>query len=176
MAEYAFVTVWRIEAPIERVYEAIFDSLAWPSWWDAVTAAQQRALGDAAGIGAVSRFTFRGRLPYVLRFDMRVDRVERPTVLSGVASGELEGRGLWTLKPDGQATLVRYDWQIRTTKPWMNVLAPLPFVRDVFELNHDYVMRRGLVGLRRLLGVSGQELPEDSIQPPGLAGEAGLDA
>ena len=27
MAEYAFVTVWRLEAPIDRVYDLIRDSL-----------------------------------------------------------------------------------------------------------------------------------------------------
>ena len=32
MADYSFVTVWRLEAPIGRVYQAIHDSLAWPDW------------------------------------------------------------------------------------------------------------------------------------------------
>ena len=73
MASYSFVTVWRLEAPIERVYDAIRDSLAWPSWWDAVTAVEERAAGDpTTGIGNVRRYTFKGALPYSLAFDLRV--------------------------------------------------------------------------------------------------------
>ena len=166
MASYEFVTTWRIEAPIERVFEAIQDSLAWPSWWDAVLDVAQLAPGDAAGVGDVRRYTFRGRLPYLLRFDLTTDRVERPTWLSGDAEGELEGKGIWTLRADADATLVRYDWRIRTNRWWMNLLAPFPFVRPIFVLNHDFVMRRGLVGLRRHLGVAGTELPADAMPAP----------
>ena len=153
MADYAFVTLWRVEAPIETVYEAIHDTLTWPSWWDAVTNVEELDPGDADGIGAVRRYVFKSRLPYTLGFDMRVDRVERPTILSGRATGELEGLGLWTLRGEGRSTIVRYDWQIRTNRWWMNLFAPFPFVRQIFEINHDYAMERGRVGLAKLLGV-----------------------
>jgi hypothetical protein len=31
----------------------------------------------------------------------------------------------------------------------------LPFVQEIFRLNHHAVMRNGLAGIRRLLGVRG---------------------
>lgn len=174
MAAYAFVTAWRIEAPIETVYEAIHDTLAWPAWWDAVLAVEDVAPGDDAGVGQVQRYTFKGRLPYLLRFDLTSDIVAPPERLGGTAEGELEGRGDWLLRRDGDATLVRYDWQIRTTRPWMNALAPLPLVRRIFVLNHDFVMARGLVGLRRRLGVAGRVIPADDVplEPPVAMGAA----
>jgi hypothetical protein len=43
-------------------------------------------------------------------------------------------------------TAVTYEWNVRTTKAWMNALAPV--ARPVFAFNHDYVMRRGGEGLR----------------------------
>jgi hypothetical protein len=46
---------------------------------------------------------------------------------------------------------VVYDWRVRSTKPWMNLLAPV--ARPVFEHNHDVVMRWGGEGLARRLGV-----------------------
>jgi Polyketide cyclase / dehydrase and lipid transport len=165
MADYAFVTAWRLEAPIERVYDAIADSLRWPQWWDAVLAVEEIRVADHDGTGNVRRYTFRGRLPYLLRFDLTTDVVDRPTRLGGVAEGELEGRGDWRLEPDGEATLVRYDWRIRTTRPWMNALAPLPFVRAIFVLNHDFVMRRGLIGIRQDLGISGREIDPALVAP-----------
>jgi hypothetical protein len=152
VAEYSFVTIWRVEAPIERVYGAIRDSLAWPSWWPTVLAVEDVSPGDDRGIGLVRRYTFKGKLPYTLTFDLRVDRVEEPASLGGVASGELEGTGVWTLTADGPSTTtVRYDWNIRTTRWWMNLLAPL--AGGVFRSNHDFVMSDGRVGLGRLLGV-----------------------
>jgi hypothetical protein len=173
VAEYAFVTTWRIDAPIEPVYDAIRDSLAWPGWWDAVLAVEDVAPGDEAGIGNVRRYTFKGRLPYLLRFDLTTDVVQRPERLGGTAVGELEGRGDWTLRPDGPAaTLVRYDWLIRTTRPWMNALSPFPFVRAIFELNHDYVMDRGLVGIRRHLSVPGRAVPPATVERAGARGPA----
>ena len=156
MANYSFVTVWRHHAPIVAVYEAIADSLAWPEWWPAVRKVEQLASGDpATGLGDVRRYTFKGSLPYTLSFDMAVTAMERPNGLAGHATGELEGDGVWTLSEEpGGVTVARYDWNIRTTRPWMNLLAPL--ARGVFKANHDVVMRSGAKGLcDRLGGVSG---------------------
>ena len=98
------------------------------------------------------RYVFKGKLPYTLAFDLRVDTIEPPTKLGGTASGELAGTGLWTLTEDAPGlTTVRYDWNVRTTRWWMNLLAPL--AGGVFKSNHDYVMSGGLEGLTKLLGV-----------------------
>lgn len=48
-------------------------------------------------------------------------------------------------------TAVVYEWEVETTKRWMNVVGPL--ARPVFEYNHDVVMRWGGEGLARRLGV-----------------------
>ena len=155
MASYSFVTEWRLDAPIDRVYEAIHDSLAWPSWWSAVKAVEEiRPAAERNGVGTVRRYTFKGSLPYTLSFDLAVDRVEPPTTLGGRATGELEGSGVWTLREDGGTTVARYDWNVRTTRWWMNLVAPL--ARGVFKSNHDIVMRSGAKGICGLLGgVSG---------------------
>jgi hypothetical protein len=157
MAAYAFVTIWRLEAPIDAVYEQIRDSLAWPDWWKAVTAVSDVHVADTPnGVGSVRRYTFKGALPYSLAFDLRVTEVEPPARLAGQASGELEGTGLWTLHEADGVTTVRYDWKIRTTRWWMNLLAPV--AGGVFKSNHDFVMRSGLDGIRQRLGVRGWEV------------------
>jgi Polyketide cyclase / dehydrase and lipid transport len=153
MPSYAFATIWRLAAPIDRVFELIHDAERWPSWWPSVRAVQPLPR-DPSGRDRF-RFTFRGRLPYLLRFDMTITRDEPPTELVGLASGELEGEGHWSLREDGTRTVLRYDWTVRTTRRWMDLLAPLPFVDEIFALNHHAVMRDGLAGARRVLGVSG---------------------
>ena len=158
MAAYSFTTRWRLDAPIERVFDAIHDSAAWPTWWDAVIDVREIEPGQADGTGNVRRYAMRGRLPYALTFDARVTRVEPPVTLEGTATGELEGTGDWTLREVDGWTEVRYDWNIRTTRTFMNLAAPLPFVRRIFELNHDAVMRSGLRGITRLLGCRGMSV------------------
>jgi hypothetical protein len=76
--------------------------------------------------------------------------VEKPHLMQGSAVGELTGTGRWRLFHHDGTTAVTYEWDVRTTKSWMNALAPL--ARPIFEFNHDYVMRRGGEGLRNRVG------------------------
>ena len=148
-ATYRFITVWSIEAPIEAVWDVLFDAQTWPSWWRYVEKVEESEPGDARGLGARRLLTWRTRLPYKIAFDAVVTHVERPVSLEATVSGELEGTGRWTLSGAGAATDVRYDWNVRATKRWMDWLAPV--ARPIFEWNHNSVMRRGGEALARRL-------------------------
>jgi hypothetical protein len=146
---YRFLTTWCLDAAIDDVWAAIYDSARWPEWWRGVEVATKVRDGDENDIGALWRYTWRSRLPYDLEFEMETTRVERPHLIEGRARGELVGTGRWRLY-GGAGTAVVYEWDVETSKPWMNAFAPL--ARPVFEWNHDVVMRQGGVGLARLLG------------------------
>ena len=149
--QFNLVSEWRLAAPVDRVWAELMRPDDWPQWWRAVKRVETLAEGDARGVGAIRRLTWGSALPYELTFEMRATRVEPMTVIEGRASGELDGTGRWTLTPDGNGTLVRYDWQIEVTKPWMRTLAPL--LRPAFAWNHNIVMGWGYDGLRRRLGL-----------------------
>jgi len=55
MKRYALVTEWHLDAPIERVWQAIYDVAAWPRWWPYVLSVEELEPGDASGVGAVRR-------------------------------------------------------------------------------------------------------------------------
>ena len=148
--QYSFLTTWLLECERERVWEAIYDSEAWPSWWRGVERVVKVTPGDEQGVGEISHYTWRSKLPYELTFETRTTRVERPRLLEGQASGELAGVGLWRFFEQDGVTAVTYDWRIETTKRWMNVLGPI--ARPAFEWNHDWVMANGATGLAGLLG------------------------
>jgi uncharacterized protein YndB with AHSA1/START domain len=93
MSEYRFLTTWCLEAPRERVWDAIWDSEKWPQWWRGVTAAEMVADGDETGVGQVGRYSWRSKLPYDLDFTMTTTRVEAPHLLEGEASGALARTG-----------------------------------------------------------------------------------
>jgi len=148
MGQYEFVTTWCLDAPIDRVFSAIEDSARWPEWWRGVRSAELLEDGDENGVGRLWRYVWRSRLPYNLEFDSRVTRLERPWLMEGQAEGELTGIGRWRLF-EGRGTAVVYEWNVRTSRSWMNALAPV--ARPVFAWNHDVVMRQGAEGLARLL-------------------------
>lgn len=147
---YSFLTTWLLESPLEPVWDAIYDQEHWPRWWRGVEAADELKTGAESGVGTVSRLVWRSRLPYRIEFEVTTERVEKPTLMQGRAAGELEGEGTWRLFEAAGITAVTYEWDVRTTKPWMNTAAPL--LGPVFRWNHDWVMARGAEGLAGLLG------------------------
>jgi hypothetical protein len=152
VADYSFLTIWLLAAERERVFEALWRSERWPEWWPGVVKATETEPGDANGIGRRGRYEWRSRIPYPVRFEVVSTRVEPPALLEGRASGDLEGVGRWRVLSDGDGiSAALYEWNVRTTKPWMNLAGPV--AAPVFRWNHDYLMRRGGEGLAELLGV-----------------------
>lgn len=149
-AGYRFLTTWVLEAERERVWDAIYDSDRWPEWWRGVTHTERLADGDERGVGQRGLYHWRARLPYTVRFEIVATRVERPYLLEGQASGELAGIGRWRFYEDAGTTAVVYEWNVHTTRAWMNLLSP--FAKSIFRANHDWVMGNGGEGLARLLG------------------------
>ncbi len=155
--DFHLTTDWSFNSPREAVWQALSAPDDWPSWWRAVKKVERIADGDANGIGAVWRMTFRTMawrtaLPYSLTFDMRTTRIEPMTRIEGEvehvkgqAEGALSGIARWGIWPDGQRTRVRYEWIVAVKEPRLRLLAPL--LRQVVVWNHNTVMGSGFKGL-----------------------------
>jgi Polyketide cyclase / dehydrase and lipid transport len=152
LTEYSFLTTWLLDSPREPVWEAIYDQERWPEWWRGVEEAEELrpGSGDDNGVGTVARMVWKSLLPYRVEFEVTTSRVERPHLLEGHAVGGLDGTGRWRFYERDGITAVLYEWNVATTKPWMNLIAPV--ARPIFEWNHDWVMARGGEGIARLLG------------------------
>lgn len=160
MTNYEFITVWRVAAPVEKVWEVIKDSERWDQWWKGVLRVEQLRAGDAAGVGKIVRSRWKSALPYTLEFDSEVVRIEPLRLIESRAFGELEGTGIWTLTAeDENTTRVRYDWRVHTTKAWMNWFAPI--AKPFFRWNHDVIMNWGGEGLARKLNCKLLEAKEN---------------
>jgi uncharacterized protein YndB with AHSA1/START domain len=149
MAEYQFVTRWHIAAPIEQVWNAITHSKDWHLWWSAVDSVVELEAGEPGGLGNVRRFVWKTPLSYTLAFDTRVTQIQAPVMMEAIATGDVEGRGLWQLSTTDRGTEVYYTWTVRTTKQWMNYLAAI--ARPLLEWNHNVIMRQGGNGLANWL-------------------------
>jgi len=151
MADYHYVSTWQLQAPIEQVWTVINDVERMPAWYPAVQEAQTLAAGDADGVGRRVRLVIKGRLPMQLAFEATIARLDPPRELELHAEGELAGSGRWLLDQQGEITTVRYLWDVRTTKPWMNLVAPI--ARPLFAWNTKGVLLEAGRGLARLLEV-----------------------
>jgi hypothetical protein len=149
MASYSFLTTWIVDASREDVWEAIYAIERWPEWWRGVHAVEKLEHGDADGVGALYRQEWRSVIPYPVRFETRITRIELPHLIEADADGELAGTGRWRFF-GGRETAVTYEWNVRTTRAWMNLVAPL--ARPIFRWNHNVVMHQGGEGLAELLG------------------------
>ncbi|HET9675181.1 MAG TPA: SRPBCC family protein [Gaiellaceae bacterium] len=151
MADYSFLTTWIVDAPIERVWDVIYATERWPAWWPGVLSVTELHHADGNGEGTIYRHVWRSTIPYSVRFDVTVVEVQRPNLIAATAEGGLAGTGTFRLFEAALGTAVTYDWRVRTTKAWMNAIAPL--ARPVFAWNHHAVMKRGGRGLAKVLGV-----------------------
>ncbi len=159
MAEFRFITLWFIEAPLDTVCDAIEHSLDWPQWWQGVEKVEELSPGDAEGIGSVRRYLWKGRLPYRVSFDIQVTRMQPLKMVEGIACGDVEGIGRWSFASKDAMTIARYEWHIRPTALWMRLLTPL--ASPLFRWNHNFLMQHGAKGLARrlnarLIGISQQ--------------------
>jgi hypothetical protein len=59
MADYEFVTTWRLKAPQEQVWDLIFHSENWPEWWPGVEKVEKLKDGDLNHIGVIHRYTWK---------------------------------------------------------------------------------------------------------------------
>ena len=151
MADYHYVSTWQLQAPIEQVWTAITDLEHLPAWYSGVQDAHELTSGDAQGIGRRVRYVIKGHLPLRLAFEATVTRSVPPRDQELRAEGELAGTGRWSLDQQGEVTTARYRWDVRTTRPSMNLLAPV--ARPLFTWNSKGVMLQAGEGLARFLGV-----------------------
>ena len=139
-----------METSRAQAWEVLQEPLRWPEWWRGVQRVSELDGGDGRRVGSRYRIAWRSRVPYELEFDFVVRRVDEPCCMAGEAIGDLTGSGTWRLFEQNGITAVVYDWDVTTSKRWMNLISPL--ARPVFEYNHDVVMRWGGEGLARRLG------------------------
>jgi hypothetical protein len=145
--DYRFIDRWRVEGTVEEVAGILEDALSLPRWWPSVYfEVQELAPGGEHGIGKLISLRAGGWLPYTLRINFRTVESRYPNGFSMEATGDLEGKGIWSFEQDGPIVNVTYDWTIRARKPIVDKLSFL--LKPVFKSNHNWTMRRGEESLK----------------------------
>lgn len=142
---YHFVTDWRFRARLQRVWEVVLDIERYPGWWKnfrRVTITR----GDGRSIGSVIECEVRGSLPYSLRYALEVIEAEQYRHILLRSTGDLVGTGRWAFSGGDPETRAVYYWDVATTNPVLNLVAPL--AKGALARNHERVMANGYAALR----------------------------
>ena len=94
MSQYSFITHWKFEAPIEKVWNEIRNMDTWPEWWKYVKTVQLIKQGNVNDIGSVRKISWTPALPYELTFDLELVSIDHLKRIEGKAFGELTGSGI----------------------------------------------------------------------------------
>lgn len=149
-AQYHFVTSWQVRSNCESVYNLLDDPTDLPRWWPAVyLRVKKTKSGDSRGIGAEYDMLTRGWLPYQLRWGMRSSDKLPHERLELEAFGDLVGRGVWSIKQQGELVGIEFDWRVRAEKPLIRRLSFL--LKPMFSANHRWAMERGQESICREL-------------------------
>jgi hypothetical protein len=145
--DYHFIDHWRVEGNVKEVADILEDALSLSTWWPSVYfEVKELEPGGDGGVGKLISLRAGGWLPYTLRIKFRTTESRYPNGFSMDATGDLEGRGVWTFLQDGPFVNVTYDWTIRANKPIIDKLSFL--LKPIFRSNHRWTMKRGEESLR----------------------------
>lgn len=148
-ADYHFLTVWQIAAPVQRVWDVLSDPEHYGEWWPSFVGYRCLTRG-VRGPGMRDERFVRGSLPYTLRFQTTVTAVDPPRSVEYRADGGLLGSGRVTLTGQQRQTLVTIEWNVRAASQWARLLHPI--LHPLLRWNHARVMQQGERGLNRKLG------------------------
>lgn len=152
--DYHFQTIWYINAPRQIASEALFHEEDWTKWWHGLEHAD--ILNHMLGEGSEVATTWRSKAGYRLRFILTITTFRPGQYIAFTAKGDLVGSGDFILEPYNNQTKITINWRVRTTRIWMNVLAPL--LRPFFVRNHHMLMDAGEKGLNTYVATRANQL------------------
>ena len=148
MENYHFETSWRIEAPIEQLWQEIDQVDAWHEWAPEIKRSFIEGPEGHLQPGSIVNCELYTPLPYHVRVHLEATEVDAPHKLAFHATGDLEGNGRWQLEEDGDETVVRYEWNLHPTGPVLNALSKVSLVRRMAEGVHENLAAHAFEGLQ----------------------------
>jgi hypothetical protein len=167
--EYRFVNTWRLRGDLSAVADIIDEPESYKDWWPCAWLDYEGIQhGDKQGVGGVFRYRVKGWMPYTLKLTFTVVEVRAPYGYTVEATGDLVGRGTWTLAQDGPHVVLKYEWRVRAERAFIRNLSGL--LKPLFRSNHFWVMRNGARSLQLELARRRATTPEDLARIPAPRG------
>lgn len=165
VAQYHFLSEFSFDRDAERIWNALVDVPAWPTWWSWLKRIEVlREAHGPDGVGSIYRNVIRAPAGYGFTYDTEIVGVDHLRRIDLESRGDLLGRGRFGMHPlpDG-STYLAFAWLVGTPKAWMSALAPIG--RPIFSWNHDHLMGAFGAGLARVSGAKLRSTRNTTIAP-----------
>lgn len=146
---YYFNNSWRINAPREQIWNELVNYKKWPDWCDGLEKIEPVNRFEHLQTGNHLRSVWKGSLPYSIRFDAIIDKINPCSFLAFNVKGDLHGKGSCRIRPFDSHTLINFVWNVAPTKLWMRMSSP--FARPIFMDNHDQIIGQAILGFTRMV-------------------------
>lgn len=131
MARFHLTITWRIPASIETSWFSIVDLKAWPDWWKYIESVVEIEQEDNSGINTLHQFNWTTCLPYQFIFELRTTHIIPSQLITFGSYGDLNGSGCCKLSQKNNFTIIQFEWDVQTNKPWTSIAATL--FQPIFE-------------------------------------------
>ncbi|HEX4778161.1 MAG TPA: SRPBCC family protein [Acidimicrobiia bacterium] len=141
---FMFDRTWTFDVPPADLWSVMSRTDDFPRWWSWL----RRCETDGLVPGALARCEVQAPLPYVLRFDVRVDRLEEGQLVETTVTGDLAGPARLEIdSADGAGSNARLAWALDVRAPLLRGLAAV--ARPAMLWAHDRVVAIGVAQFER---------------------------
>lgn len=122
----------------DELWEAMVRVDAYRGWWPWLRSFDAIALSP----GEVWTAVVQPPLPYRLRFDLHLDEVLAPQIVSAVVAGDIEGSARLEITPTAVGSELHFTSELSPTNPVLRTVARV--ARPLVRFGHDWVLDTGL--------------------------------
>lgn len=144
MAEpFRFDRAFTLPVPPAELWSVLSVTEDYTRWWPWLRVCEATGLEA----GTTARCEIRSPLPYRLRCDVHVDRVEPGRALDATVSGDLVGPAELRITSLPEGSRARLSWALELRAPLLSRLVPV--TRPAMAWAHDVIVTLGLDQFRR---------------------------
>jgi len=140
---FRFDRTWVFGVAPAELFATVSRTECFTDWWSWL----RRCDVDGIRAGAGATCVIRAPLPYSLRFDVRIDRVEPDALIATSVRGDLQGPARLEISPDDAGCVARLTWSLELRDPVLRRVAVL--TRPAMEWAHDRVVAVGVAEFER---------------------------
>lgn len=141
----AYGRAFRFDASPIQLWERIERLDQFESWFPWLT--DFGFDGDGLSAGTVLCGDVTPPLPYRMRIRVELDRVERPSALDAVISGDLTGNAHIRIRPVADGAMAEVSWSVEMRQPIMRIACR--FGRPLLQWGHDRVVESTVANFRQ---------------------------
>ena len=129
---------WRFDVDCDDLWERIAAVGEYQEWWPWLRFFEP---GDGLVTGSRWFCEVSPPLPYVVRFEIRLDRVEAGQMVESTVSGDIVGTARLTVDTGGDGTRARLVSALRPANPLLRGFGIV--ARTLIERGHDWILDEG---------------------------------